>query len=259
MGAPEPASSLRNPRGSKEGVIMGEFDGKVALVTGAAGGIGRASALAFAKKGARVVVADVMVAGGEETVAMIKAAGGEATFVKCDVSKADEVKAMVDAAVATYGRLDFAHNNAGIEGVMGPCGECTEENWDKTIAINLTGVFLCSKYEVAQMLKQGGGAIVNTASIAGLVGFPGLPAYCASKGGVVQLTKTMALEYATSNIRVNAVCPGVIKTEMIERITGGDAAAEAQFTALEPVGRMGLPSEIADAVACTCARTRRRS
>lgn len=231
---------------------MGAFSGKVALVTGAAGGIGRQSALAFARKGATVVVADVSVAGGEETVAMIKDLGTEAMFVKVDVSQADQVEALIDGIVATYGHLDFAHNNAGIEGTLAPCGECTVENWDRTIAINLTGVFNCCKYEVKHMAAQGGGAIVNTASVAGLVGFANLPAYCASKGGVVQLTKAMALEYATANVRVNAVCPGVIKTDMVDRITGGDAAAEASFTALEPVGRMGKPEEIADAVVYLC-------
>jgi NAD(P)-dependent dehydrogenase (short-subunit alcohol dehydrogenase family) len=230
---------------------MADFKGKVALVTGAASGIGRESALAFARAGAKVVVADWTVDAGEETVKMIKDKGGEATFVKVDVSKSADVKAMVEKAVATYGRLDFAHNNAGIEGAMGMCQECTEENWDRTIAINLTGVFLSCKYEIPYLLKQGG-AIVNTASVAGLVGFPGLPAYCASKGGVVQLTKTLALELATQNVRVNAVCPGVIKTPMIDRLTGDDPAALKTFTDMEPVGRLGLPSEIADAVVYLC-------
>jgi NAD(P)-dependent dehydrogenase (short-subunit alcohol dehydrogenase family) len=230
---------------------MADFKGKVALVTGAASGIGRESALAFARAGAKVVVADWTVDAGEETVKMIKDKGGEATFVKVDVSKSADVKAMVEKAVATYGRLDFAHNNAGIEGAMGMCQECTEENWDRTIAINLTGVFLSCKYEIPYLLKQGG-AIVNTASVAGLVGFPGLPAYCASKGGVVQLNKTLAHELATQNVRVNAVCPGVIKTPMIDRLTGDDPAALKTFTDMEPVGRLGLPSEIADAVVYLC-------
>lgn len=231
---------------------MADFKGKVALVTGAASGIGRESALAFARAGAKVVCADITVDAGEETVKMIKDMGGDAFFVKCDVSKEPEVKALIDAAVAHYGRLDCAHNNAGIEGAMGPCAECTEENWDRTIAINLKGVFLCCKYELPVMLKQGGGAIVNTSSVAGLVGFGGIPAYVASKHGVAGLTKTIALDYAKENIRCNAVCPGVINTPMIERFTGGDPAALAAFTATEPVGRLGEPSEIADAVVYLC-------
>lgn len=231
---------------------MADLKGKVALVTGAASGIGRESAIAFARAGAKVVCADWTVDAGEETVKMIKDKGGEAAFVKTDVSKAADAEAMVKFAVATYGRLDFAHNNAGIEGAMGMCQECTEENWDRTIAINLTGVFLCCKYEIPYLIKDGGGAIVNTASVAGLVGFPGLPAYCASKGGVVQLTKTLALELATQNVRVNCVCPGVIKTPMIDRLTGDDPAALKTFTDMEPVGRLGLPSEIADAVVYLC-------
>jgi len=231
---------------------MGELDGKVALVTGAASGIGRQSALAFARAGAKVVVSDVTVDAGEETVKMIKDAGGEAFFVKADVSKSADVKALIAKAVEKYGKLDCAHNNAGIEGDPVPCVECTEENWDRTIAINLTGVFLCCKAELAQMLKQGGGCIVNTASVAGLVGFAGIPAYTASKHGVNGLTKEIALDYATQNIRVNSVCPGIIHTPMIDRFTGGDPEALKAMTATEPVGRLGKPEEIADAVVWLC-------
>jgi NAD(P)-dependent dehydrogenase (short-subunit alcohol dehydrogenase family) len=228
------------------------LEGKIALVTGGSSGIGRATALAFAREGAKVVVADVQVEGGQETERMIKEAGGEAIFVKTDVSDAAEVERLINKAVKTYGRLDCAHNNAGIEGVTAPTADCTEENWDRTISINLKGVWLCMKYEIPQMLKKGGGAIVNTASVAGLVGFQGLPAYCASKGGIIQLTRTSALEYAAKGVRINAVCPGVIRTPMIERVTGGKPEAEAQFTALEPIGRMGTPEEIAEAVVWLC-------
>lgn len=229
-----------------------QFAGKVAVVTGASSGIGRASALAFAREGAKVVVADVLVEGGEETVRLIQEAGGEAFFVKTDVSNAAAVEALIQKTVETYGRLDYAFNNAGIEGTSAPTAECTEENWDRTLTINLKGVWLCMKYEILQMLKQGGGAIVNTASIAGLVGFQGLPAYSASKGGIVQLTRAAALEYAKAGIRVNAVCPGVIRTAMVERLTGGEPEAEVGFVAGEPIGRMGTPEEIAAAVVWLC-------
>ena len=193
-----------------------------------------------------------MVEGGEETVAQIKAAGGEATFVRADVSQRADVEALVRQTVESYGRLDCAHNNAGIEGDLAPTSDCTEANWDRTIATNLKGVWLCMKYEIPQMVEQGGGAIVNTSSVAGLVGFLNLPAYVATKHGVAGLTRTAALEYAGQGIRVNAVCPGVINTPMIDRIVAGDAEAEAQFTALEPVGRMGSPAEVAQAVVWLC-------
>jgi NAD(P)-dependent dehydrogenase (short-subunit alcohol dehydrogenase family) len=229
-----------------------QFEGKVALVTGAASGIGRASALAFAREGAKTVVADVLVEGGEETVRIIKAAGGDALFVRTDVSKAAEVETLIQKVVETYGRLDYAHNNAGILGTGAPTADCTEENWDRTIAINLKGIWLCMKYAIPQMLKQGGGAIVNTASVAGLVGFQGLPAYSASKGGVVQLTRTAALEYAKAGIRVNAVCPSGIRTPMLERVLADQPEVEASIIATEPIGRMGKPEEIAEAVVWLC-------
>jgi len=232
--------------------MAGSLEGKVALVTGAGSGIGRAAALAFAREGAKVVVADVVAEGGKETVGLIEQAGGKALFVEGDVSASASAEAMVRTAVEQYGRLDCGFNNAGIEGAQAPTAECTEDNWDRVLSINLKGVWLCMKHEIAHMLAHGGGAIVNTASVAGLVGFPNIPAYNASKGGVIQLTKTAALEYAKEGIRVNAVCPGVIRTPMVERFLGGSAEAEAQFVALEPVGRMGTPEEVAEAVVWLC-------
>lgn len=232
--------------------MAGQLDGKVALVTGGSSGIGRATALAFAREGAKVVVADVMVEGGQETVRLLTAAGGQGLFVKTDVSHAPEVEALIKQAVATYGRLDCAFNNAGVEGAFVSTTEYSEADWDRVLAINLKGVWLCMKYEIAHMLRQGSGAIVNTASGAGLVGVPNLSAYVASKHGVVGLTKTAALEYAKAGIRVNAVCPGVIHTPMVARLTSSRPDLSEALVAAEPMGRAGRPEEVAAAVVWLC-------
>lgn len=226
------------------------FEGKVAVVTGGSFGIGRATAIAFAKRGAKVLIVDWME--DQETLQAIKSFGGLAQNFKCDVSSEPEVRSMVQCAVETYGGLDFAFNNAGIEGARGLTHECSLENWDKTIDINLKGVWLCMKYEIPQMLMAGKGGIVNNSSVAGIVGFPGLPAYVASKHGIIGLTQNASLEYARQGIRVNAVCPGVIKTPMIDRFTGKSRETEKQFENLEPIGRMGLPEEIAETVMWLC-------
>ena len=226
---------------------------RVAIVTGASSGIGRATALAFARSAVRVVLADVSVAAGEKAAAEIgNETGIPTSFVGCDVSNPGEVERMVRHAVEQFGRLDYAFNNAGVEGLQAPTAECSEDNWDRTIGINLKGTWLCMKYEIRQMLEQGGGAIVNCSSIAGLVGFPSIPAYAASKHGVIGLTKTAALEYAKRNIRVNAVCPGVIHTPMVDRFVGGNREAMQALAAGEPVGRLGEPAEVADAVVHLC-------
>jgi len=228
------------------------LQGKVALVTGGSSGIGRASALAFAREGAKVVVVDVNVEGGLETAQIIKQSGGEAIFVSANVSNAVEVERMVNKAIETYSRLDFAHNNAGIGGVPAPIVECTEEDWDRIMNINLKGVWLCMKYEIIYMLKHGGGAIVNTASVAGLVGFDRTPAYAASKHGVVGLTKSAALTYANTGIRINALCPGFTQTAMLERLIEGDPQRKALRIAQTPVGRLGTPEDMAEAVVWLC-------
>src|SRR3981189_1570951 len=224
--------------------MASNLKGKVALVTGGGSGIGKATAMTFAREGAKVAIADYVPEGGERTVKEITAAGGEAIFINADVSVGRQVEAMVNKIVQTWGRLDCAHNNAGIEGRMANTAECTEENFDRTLAINLKGVWLCMKYEIPQMLKQGGGAIVNTASVAGLIGIEGAAAYNASKHGVIGLTKTVALEYAQKNIRVNCVCPGAIQTPMTARIIDSGQMNEDDVKAFEPVGRWGQPSEI---------------
>jgi NAD(P)-dependent dehydrogenase (short-subunit alcohol dehydrogenase family) len=226
---------------------MGRLEGKVALITGGGSGIGREISTLFAAEGAKVMIADYVVGGGEETKNRIKKSGGEANFVKADVSKTADVKNAIQATVDTYGKLDILINNAGVMQKMAPVHETSEDEWERVININLKGVFLGMKYAIPVMLKGGGGVIVNAASVAGLVGFGNSIAYCASKGGVVQLTKVAALDYATQNIRVNCVCPGVIWTPMVQAITGDNKQVIAQFTGMEPVGRMGQPEEVARA------------
>ena len=232
--------------------MSGMFEGKVALVTGAGGGIGRATALAFAREGARVVASDVEGAGGDETARLVADAGGTAAHVACDVTRSGEVETLVGAAVDAFGRLDCAHNNAGIEGTYGRTADCDEENFDRTCAVNLKGVYLCLKSEIAHMLGAGGGAIVNTASVAGVEGAKNLPAYVASKHGVMGLTRTAALEYATRGIRVNAVCPGPIRTRMLEAIMEENPRMEPAMIAAVPMRRLGKPEEIAEAVVWLC-------
>ncbi len=214
--------------------------------------MGRASAMEFGAQGARVVVADYVAEGGERTAAVIRDKGGEAIFVQVDVTNATQVEALIKKIVDTYGQLDFAHNNAGIEGLLGPTAECTLENWNGVIATNLTGVWLCMKYEITQMLKQGCGAIVNTASTAGLGGIEGSSAYCSSKHGVVGLTKVAARDYAKAGIRVNAVCPGPIDTPMLERIAEVSASVVQNAGASTPMGRNGKPEEVARVVVWLC-------
>src|SRR5215471_10967669 len=232
--------------------MAGRVEGKVALVTGGASGIGRATALTFAREGAKLVIADMNADGGQQTVHLIAEQGGEAIFVRTDVSQAVEVQALISQAVATYGRLDCAHNNAGISGGgRALTAEYPEDRWHQVIAVNLTGVWLCMKYEIPQMLSQGSGAIVNTAFVAGLIGARGLAAYVASKHGVVGLTKTAALEYAQHGIRVNCVCPGVIETPMTARGLS-DPERRARIIAIEPIGRVGTPEEIVEAVVWLC-------
>jgi NAD(P)-dependent dehydrogenase (short-subunit alcohol dehydrogenase family) len=222
----------------------------VALITGGSSGIGRGTALVFAREGAKMAIADIQVEQGYETVRLVKEAGGEAIFVKCDVSASSEVKAAVEKVVATYGRLDCGFNNAGIEsGLVAKTADMSEEDFDRVIAVNLKGVWLCMKYEIAQMLKQGGGAIVNTASTNGFAGLQGMSSYCASKGGVIMLTRTAALEYARSGIRINAVAPGGIDTPLFRRLANQPMMRDTRGNAMK---RWGKPEEAGEAVVWLC-------
>jgi NAD(P)-dependent dehydrogenase (short-subunit alcohol dehydrogenase family) len=230
----------------------GSYAGKVAFVTGAGSGIGRATALAFARGGASVVVSDISEQNARETARRIEELGGRALAFTCDVTRTEDVKAALDKTIETFGRLDFAFNNAGVEQKMVPTADLEEGEWDRIVNTDLRGVFLCMKHEIPLMLKQGGGAIVNTSSGAGVKGFKGQAAYVAAKHGVVGLTKAAALDYAPQNIRINAVCPGIISTPMMDRFTGGTPEGRERVIAQEPIGRMGKPEEIADAVVWLC-------
>src|SRR6266480_4336726 len=231
---------------------MKEFEGKVALVTGGGSGIGRATALAFAREGAQVVIGNRNAQRGEETVSMIRDAGGTASFRRTDVLVATDVEALVDHAISKYGGLDLAFNNAGFEGDVRPLVEQTETNFDAVMDINVKGVWLSMKYEIPRMLKRGGGAIVNCSSVAGLVGFPNIGIYIASKHAVIGLTKTAALEYSAQGIRVNAVNPAVIDTEMVDRIAAGLSTQKKDLATLHPIGRIGRVEEVAEAALWLC-------
>ena len=226
---------------------MNEFQDKVAIVTGATSGIGRAAAIAYAREGAKIVVAGRRATQGEETVRLLQAQGGEGIFVKTDVSKAVQVKELVERTLQKFGRLDFAFNNAGIEQVPLPFLEQDEETFDQVVDINAKGVWLCMKYEIPAMLKTGGGSIVNTASVFGVIGVPGNEIYIASKHAVIGLTKSAAVEFGKQGIRVNAILPGVVDTDMYKRFAGDKPEFREQMNAMHPIGRIGKPEEMAEA------------
>jgi len=228
------------------------FSGKVVLITGGGSGIGRAAAIAFAREGAKLVICDVFADGGETTVRQVADVGGAAAFVPADVTQAAEIEAAVARAITLYGGLDYALNSAGVEGVRSRVPDYPEDQWNRVIGINLTGVFLSMKYEIPALLNRGRGAIVNMASVAGVTGFSGHAGYAASKHGVVGLTKTAAIEYAEKGIRINAICPAYTRTPMVERLVESQPDFEEKLTARIPIGRMGTAEEIAAAVLYLC-------
>ena len=224
------------------------FAGKVALVTGAGSGIGRATAIAFAAEGASVVLADIDTVGNEETARLVAEHGARVLSVKCDVTSSSDIQSVIEQTVQEFGRLDVAFNNAGIEQPPAPLVDISEDDWSRLLDIDLRSAFLCMKYEIPAMLEHGGGSIVNTSSGAGVVGIRGQAAYVAAKHGLIGLTKSAALDYAAQGVRVNAICPGIIETPMMDRFSGGTSEGRARVIGQEPVGRMGRPEEIASAV-----------
>jgi len=233
-------------------IVMKEFEGKVALVTGGGSGIGRATSLAFAREGAKVVIGNRNIARGEETVAMIQKAGGTASFKRTDVLVPNDIESLVNHAVKEYGGLDLAFNNAGVEGDVAPLIEQTEANYDAVMNVNVKGVWLSMKYEIPRMLERGGGAIVNCSSVAGLIGFPNLAIYMASKHAVIGLTKVGAIECSAQGIRINAVNPAVIDTEMVDRLAEGLSMKKDDLVQFHPIGRLGRVEEVAEAVLWLC-------